>query len=110
MIKRELYMKRIRPFMGKDIVKVLTGIRRCGKSVMLELIKEELLEQGIEKSCILSINFETRALDYVKDVESAYRFIQSYAKKIKQKLILLLDDCKCRESIFSLQYHQVFKE
>lgn len=92
MIKRELYMKRIRPFMGKDIVKVLTGIRRCGKSVMLELIKEELLEQGIEKSCILSINFETRALDYVKDVESAYRFIQSYAKKIKQKLILLLDE------------------
>lgn len=92
MIKRELYMKRIRPFMGKDIVKVLTGIRRCGKSVMLELIKEELLEQGIEKSCILSINFETRALDYVKDVESAYRFIQSYAEKIKQKLILLLDE------------------
>ena len=42
MIKRELYMKRIRPFIGSDLVKVMTGIRRCGKSVMLELIKDEL--------------------------------------------------------------------
>ncbi len=36
MIKRELYMKRIRPFIGSDLIKVMTGIRRCGKSVMLE--------------------------------------------------------------------------
>lgn len=37
MIKRELYMSRIRPFIGTDLIKVMTGIRRCGKSVMLEL-------------------------------------------------------------------------
>ena len=43
MIKRELYMKRIRPFIGSDLVKVMTGIRRCGKSVMLELIKDEFV-------------------------------------------------------------------
>ena len=42
MIKREMYMKRIRPFIGTELIKVMTGIRRCGKSVMLELIKEEL--------------------------------------------------------------------
>ena len=39
MIKRELYMKRIRPFIGNELVKVFTGIRRSGKSVMLDLIK-----------------------------------------------------------------------
>ena len=38
MIKRELYMSRIRPFIGTELIKVMTGIRRCGKSVMLELI------------------------------------------------------------------------
>ena len=38
MIKRESYMKKIRPFINSDLVKVLTGIRRCGKSVMLDLI------------------------------------------------------------------------
>ena len=44
MIKRELYMKRIRPFIGNDLIKVMTGVRRAGKSVMLELVQEELLE------------------------------------------------------------------
>lgn len=42
MIKREMYMSRIRPFIGTELIKVMTGIRRCGKSVMLELIKQEL--------------------------------------------------------------------
>ena len=58
MIKREAYMKRIRPFMNNDLIKVLTGIRRSGKSVMLELIKEELLDSGVESNQFISINFE----------------------------------------------------
>ena len=40
MVKRRLYMEQIRPFINRDIVKVITGIRRCGKSVMLQLIRE----------------------------------------------------------------------
>ena len=39
MIKREMYMSRIRPFIGTELIKVMTGIRRCGKSVMLELLR-----------------------------------------------------------------------
>ena len=58
MIKREMYMKRIRPFIGTELIKVMTGIRRCGKSVMLELIKEELVESGISSAQFISINFE----------------------------------------------------
>ena len=58
MIKRELYMKRIRPFIGNELVKVLTGIRRSGKSVMLDLIKEELLASGIDGGQFISLNFE----------------------------------------------------
>ena len=54
MIKRELYMKRIRPFIGSDLVKVMTGIRRCGKSVMLELIKDELKASGVDSSIYLN--------------------------------------------------------
>lgn len=92
MIKRELYMRRIRPFIAKDIVKVLTGIRRCGKSVMLELIKEELLERGVQRSCIVSMNFESRAADYVKDVDSSYQFIKAFAEKAEGKAYLLMDE------------------
>ena len=58
MIKRETYMNRIRPFMGKDIVKVMTGIRRAGKSVMLALIRQELSESGIKSDNLITFNFE----------------------------------------------------
>ncbi|MGN0295359.1 MAG: ATP-binding protein [Lachnospiraceae bacterium] len=58
MIKRETYMKRIRPFIGSELVKVLTGIRRSGKSVMLDLIKDELMESGVNREQIISLNFE----------------------------------------------------
>ena len=52
MIKRELYMSRIRPFIGTELVKVMTGIRRCGKSVMLELIQQELTESGVSSALL----------------------------------------------------------
>ena len=58
MIPREMYMSRIRPFIGSELIKVMTGIRRCGKSVMLELIKQELTSSGICPSQFISINFE----------------------------------------------------
>lgn len=58
MIKRELYMSRIRPFIGGELIKVMTGVRRSGKSVMLELIKQELIESGISENQFISINFE----------------------------------------------------
>ena len=58
MIKREIYMSRIRPFIGNDLVKVMTGVRRAGKSVMLELIKEELLASGADTNQFIFFNFE----------------------------------------------------
>lgn len=61
MVKRELYMQKIRPFIGRDVIKVITGIRRCGKSVMLGLIKEELLLTGVKAENIIALNFENMA-------------------------------------------------
>ena len=58
MIKREEYMGRIRPFINNELIKVLTGIRRSGKSVMLELIQSELMEQGVSDSQFIKYNFE----------------------------------------------------
>lgn len=92
MIKRELYMAKIRPFMDQNIIKVLTGIRRCGKSVMLELIKDELKEKGKADSSMLSINFESKAVDYVKSADDTYNYIKKFAEDCKSKVYLFLDE------------------
>lgn len=92
MIEREQYLKKIRPFMQKEIVKVLTGIRRCGKSVMLELIKQDLIKCGVKKRQFLSINFETASVSYVKSVEETYRFIQRFAEEHQGKIYLFCDE------------------
>lgn len=92
MIERELYLSKIRPFIGRDIVKVLTGIRRCGKSVMLELIQEELKNNGIQENMILAINFESKALNFVSSVSAAYAYLQNFAADRSGKIYLFLDE------------------
>ena len=92
MIERELYLSKIRPFIGKNIVKVLTGIRRCGKSVMLTLIQKELEESGIDKNMFLSINFESKAFGYVKSLDSTYAHIKDFADSHNGKIFLFLDE------------------
>ncbi len=92
MIKRELYMKKIRPFIDKPVVKVLSGIRRCGKSVMLELIQSELAERGVQKSQFISVNFESHAVQYVKSADLTYEHIKNIAQAANQKLYLFLDE------------------
>ena len=75
MIKREGYMSRIRPFIGGDLIKVMTGIRRSGKSVMLELIREELLEPGIRPSQFIAINFEDMRFSHLHTAEALHNEI-----------------------------------
>jgi len=92
MIQRETYLKKIRPFIGVDIVKVLTGIRRCGKTVMLQLIQEELLHRGISADHIISINFESFSAPSKNDSRSVYGSIRSLSEKARGKIYLFLDE------------------
>ena len=54
-IKRERYLSKIRPFYDVDLIKVLTGVRRCGKSILLEQIKEEFIENGLIERILLPL-------------------------------------------------------
>ena len=56
-IIRSVYFEKIKPFIDTPVVKVVTGIRRCGKSVMLSQIRDFLVQQGIKECQILSLNF-----------------------------------------------------
>ena len=92
MIKRELYMKRIRPFIDTDLIKVLTGIRRCGKSVMLSLIKDELRSREISDSNFLSYNFEDMRNSHLCTATALHDEILEQMKKISGKVYLFLDE------------------
>lgn len=92
MIKRELYMKRIRPFIGTDLVKVMTGIRRCGKSVMLDLIKEELKELGISAAQFITFNFEDLRNANFCTASSLHDEVIRRASEISGKVYLFFDE------------------
>ena len=92
MIKREMYMKRIRPFIDTDLVKVITGIRRCGKSVMLDLIKQELEESGIDPSRFISINFEDMRYEHLHTARALHDEIRERAAGVSERLYLFFDE------------------
>lgn len=92
MIKRELYMSRIRPFIGSDLIKVMTGIRRCGKSVMLELIKQELIESGIDPAQLISINFEDMNYSHLQTAQALHDEITKRVAEVKGKAYLFFDE------------------
>ena len=92
MIKREMYMKRIRPFIGTELIKVMTGIRRCGKSVMLDLIKEELVESGVNPKQFITINFEDLNYAHLQTAEALHEEITKQANEIGGKVYLFFDE------------------
>ena len=92
MIKRETYMSRIRPFIGNDLIKVMTGIRRSGKSVMLELVKEELTESGIPAGQFISINFEDMRNSRLLTASALHEEILKRAQDIEGKVYLFFDE------------------
>ena len=92
MIQREYYMKQIRPFINTDLIKVLTGIRRSGKSVMLQLIQEELLSQQVRPDQMISLNFEDLANLPLCQPMALYQWIADKAAAIKGKIYIFLDE------------------
>ena len=91
MIIREIYLSKIRPFYDQDLIKVIMGIRRCGKSVLLLQIIDELKEKGIEKKQIIYINFENEDYSFIKNDMDLHNYIK---EKIinKEKYSLFFDE------------------
>ena len=92
MIKRERYIDRIRPFFNNELVKVLTGIRRSGKSVMLELIRNELLEQGVSPSQCIMFNFESMSTPPYRTADLLYQEIARRVAPVEGKAYLFFDE------------------
>jgi len=93
MIKRERYLKKVRPFIDTGLIKVITGIRRSGKSMLLSQIKVELLEQGRDESQFISLNFEQLKYFELTDFLKLNDYLTTEIDKLAgKKVYLFLDE------------------
>jgi predicted AAA+ superfamily ATPase len=97
MILRPTYLQEVKAFIDKPQIKIITGIRRSGKSTVLKLIKESLIENAIEDKQIIMINFESFTFSELNTAQKLYDFVKLkiYTNK---KYYLLLDEIQEVES------------
>lgn len=91
-IKRQIYLDKVVPFIDTNLIKVFTGSRRAGKSVMMQLVQEELVQRGVDKSQILSLNFESRIDGEAIRGEYVWKSVKEEADKIKRRIYLFFDE------------------
>ncbi len=92
MKNRELYTKQLIKYIDTPVVKIITGIRRCGKSYLLKLLRNELLSRGIKESQIMTIDFESIRNETYKDYKKLYDYIIESISDIRLKTYILIDE------------------
>lgn len=91
MIKREIYLNKIRPFIDSDLIKVIIGIRRCGKSVLMKQIISEIKEKHVDDAHIIYLNFEDLQFSFIENEMDLYRYIKDKIQD-EGKYYLLFDE------------------
>lgn len=93
MIKRESYLSQIRPFIDQaELIKVIIGVRRSGKSIMLELIQDELKEKGVPKDRMISINFEDLTYSSLTTATALHDYLKAKVDAIDGRTYIFLDE------------------
>ncbi|MEA3424457.1 MAG: ATP-binding protein [Bacillota bacterium] len=91
MIIRKIYLDKLINYRDTKVIKVITGIRRSGKSILLDQFYEYLIDSGIEERQIVKINFESIKYDAITDYKNLYEYVESKIIKNK-KIYILLDE------------------
>ena len=89
MIQRDQYLNELRAFRDTKLIKVVSGIRRCGKSTLFELYQEHLLNTGVAPQQIIAINFEDLEYDELQDYKALYAYIKERLIPDKMNYIFL---------------------
>ena len=92
MVLRKSYLDKIVPFIDQDLIKVLVGIRRCGKTVLLGQIKDVLIQRGVPAQNIIQANFESMRFRNARTAEALYDYITEKASGCFGKIYILLDE------------------
>jgi len=91
MIIREKYLSKIRPFYEQDLIKAIIGVRRCGKSVLMLQIIDELKAKGISEKQIIYINFEFEDYNFIKNDMDLHIYIKGKINNT-EKYYLFFDE------------------
>ena len=92
MYNRKKYVERLYQWKDKPLIKIITGLRRSGKSTLIQLFIEELRRSGIAPQRILYINKESLQFQHIATFNDLYREVSRAYRKIKQKLYLFVDE------------------
>ena len=88
-ITRTEYLNKLIAFKDKQLIKVVTGIRRCGKSVLMEMYQDWLLQNGVEQDQIIAINFEDMDFEELTDYRKLYAYLKDRLVPEKMTYIFL---------------------
>lgn len=115
MITRDTYVKKIMPFIDKPLIKVLVGIRRAGKSTLLEMVKEYLVSTGVKADEILVVNFELTPYAKIRTRDDFLDFIDEKITKSGQYRYLLFDEVQyvegwdeCVNGLLAAQKYDIY--
>ena len=89
MIDRPNYINELIKFKDKDLIKIITGIRRCGKSTLMDLYKQYLLKNGINKKQIISINLEDLKYNFIENYMDLYNYITENLLEDKKNYVFI---------------------
>ncbi len=89
MIERPDYIKELIKFKDKELIKIITGIRRCGKSTLMELFRNYLIKEGVTQEQIISINLEDLRYHFIKNYMDLYNYINEKLLKDKKNYVFI---------------------
>jgi len=98
MKKRDLYLTQLVQFKDKPLIKVVTGVRRCGKSTLLSLFEEDLRNSGVRDDHIIRMNFEAFEFDKITTYAHLYNYIKNKMTIPNKKYYIILDEVQQVES------------
>ena len=97
MVKRDLYLKKLEMYAGRDEVKIITGMRRAGKTTIIRQFIEELENEGVPRESIVYINFEGLIYSYFRDAASLRGLLIEFLKEARDRMYFFFDELPCMD-------------
>ena len=94
MVQRTEYIDKLRKLRDQKVIKVITGVRRCGKSTLLQMYRDELLADGVSADCCIAINFEDISFEQLREYHKLYEYVLEHLVEGKMNYVFL-DEIQC---------------